>query len=490
MSKQTGNRASRLTVVDAFCGAGGMSLGFASAGFNILYAFDSDSSSLETYKHNFPDTVARAADVRDVTIDSIRWDLKNVGSKTTAVHSGIETLDQLDVLIGGPPCQGFSAQNPNRAEDSRNLLIWEYIRLVKELQPRFFVLENVRGLIGKRGKTIRDGFAEKAEAAGYTFSWKILNAIDFGVAQMRRRVFIIGVRGVLNDSSWVLNILPSPALGGHLTTVREKIHDIANDTSFVSVPNHRHANLSPINELRLSLLKEGEGRNDLPIHLRLPTQIRHADNGHSDTYGRLKWDGPAPTLTTAFHYVSKGRFGHPENNRGLTLREGARLQGFPDSFEFQGNLKNIARQIGNSVSPPVSEAIAKKLEIISHIRMSNNNALLTAFGKNIRLGDLESRTLKVLCNQINDWIQIQEISRKAGLGFSSIRTALTRIERKIEKQRIDPTLILERKWGGWFRIRGAITFESHSSVEQVYGGFSDAQPVGEKGMLLPRANIL
>lgn len=445
------------TVVDAFCGAGGMSLGFFNAGFNILYAFDNDGPSLDTYKNHFPNACVAMEDIRKVTANSIRSALERDASIPETF--GSKALDDLDVLIGGPPCQGFSNQNVDGHGDDRNQLIWEFLRLVSELRPRIFLLENVRGLVGKRGSTITNQLPKWADQTNYKIAWRLLNSKNFGVAQNRERIFIIGVTGWTTGQGRILSILsPLPGMESG-STIRDKIFDLQGDTSKIPIPNHVHASLAPINIERLQNIRPGQGRNALPDHLRLPTQTRNINNGHSETYGRLMWDEPAPTLTTSFHSISKGRFAHPTETRGLTLREGARLQGFPDDFEFKGKVLQIARQIGNAVSPPVSETLGTRIRWFMEIAISiERNSLITCESE-IKFGISEFDVIQVLYSRSNDWVTIQDIEEELHKGATSIRATLERIVRKLERNAIEPSFLLEKRRGGYYRLRGVKTLE-------------------------------
>jgi DNA (cytosine-5)-methyltransferase 1 len=333
------------SVIDCFCGAGGLSLGFKNVGFQLIYSFDNDKASVETYKHN---------------IDSHAWieDVKYVSKLSIEDKIGA-SLENLEGIIGGPPCQGFSVQRRGSNEDPRNQLVNEFVRLALEIKPRFFLMENVQGLLSTRGLPYFNALNEKCSKAGYYMHTGKLNALDFGVPQNRKRVFVLGelVKGGLTRFS-----LPSPPVHKKVPTVRDAIFDLMRKTE-EDVPNHRADKLSPINLRRIRSIKQGQGRDSLPPDLQLKTHLKNTKHRHLDVYGRMSWDAPSPTITARFDSFSRGRFGHPQLDRTITLREGARLQSFPDDFVFEGTKVEVARQIGNAVPPLLATALAKQVRL-------------------------------------------------------------------------------------------------------------------------------
>ena len=333
-------------VIDCFCGAGGLSLGFEKAGFNVEYAFDLDEAAIKTYKKNpqYHHGEAFVRDIYNVSKASIEEDLGH-------------PLGTVDVVIGGPPCQGFSVQRRGDDNDPRNQLVLEYVRLLKEIRPRFFIMENVSGILSQRGKPFVEALVTNMTKAGYTLQQKKLTASEYGVPQDRKRVIIIGELTEGKDGTFSY---PKP-IDGSKKTVREAISDLMyKDES--EVPNHKADKLSAINLKRIQSIKEGQGRDSLPEELQLDCHKNHRGHRHLDTYGRMAWDQPSPTITARFDSFSRGRFGHPVLDRTITLREGARLQTFPDDFEFVGTKVEVARQIGNAVPPVLAETIAKEVQ--------------------------------------------------------------------------------------------------------------------------------
>lgn len=346
--------------IDSFCGAGGLCLGLIKAGFDILYSFDIEAKAIATIKANpkyFKNHKAETRDIYDIEPSEL---LNSLNLKP----------GELDLLAGGPPCQGFSVQRIGGDLDERNHLVEEYINKVIAIRPKMFILENVPGIEGKRGKDILSRALAKVEESGYFIHEKILDAQDYGVPQRRRRVVIIGER---KDHESPLFEYPEPQ--EYKITVREMIAHLPEPPEDGSEhPNfslHRRDRLSAKNIARLQALKPGQGRNFLPFEL-LADCHKVSSNviGHRNVYGRMPWDDVSPTITARFDSFTRGMFGHPEQNRSISLREGAMLQTFPVDFVFVGNKVEVARQIGNAV--PVAMAMAVGLQIIKCLDKWNN----------------------------------------------------------------------------------------------------------------------
>ena len=290
-----------LRTLDCFCGAGGLSIGFEKAGFDVIYAFDIDEASIKTYTHNpkYHHGQAFVRDIYKVTKRSIEEDLGH-------------ELGKIDVMIGGPPCQGFSVQRRGDDNDPRNNLILEYCRLIKEITPQFFVLENVGGLMSTRGKPYVKTLLDTLSAAGYAIQMKKVTASDFGVPQDRKRVIIVGELSVNGKGHFEY---PTPLVAPKVT-VREAIIDLM-DKDENDVPNHKADKLSVINLKRIQAITEGEGQDSLPDELQLNCHKKNNGHRHLDTYGRMAWDKPSPTITARFDSFSRGRFGHPVLDRTI-----------------------------------------------------------------------------------------------------------------------------------------------------------------------------
>lgn len=334
--------------VDLFCGAGGLSLGLEAAGFSIVGAFDTWAPAVRSYRHNFPQHPCFTDDVAE--LDAAR--LSELGIPS-----------EVDLVAGGPPCQGFSIQRIGDDIDSRNDLVLDFIRVAGLLRAKMFVMENVTGLLGIRGKEVFSRLVKLAEDSGYRVEAKVLNAADFGLPQIRKRVFVVGQKIELSESF----LFPRSSVSRH-RTVAEGLAGLPppaeKDEQSHSDPLHILSPLSPLNRQRIEIVPPGGGFEDLPLELRSNCHKAGAEKiGHRSVYGRLHPDRPAGTITAMFDSFTRGRFGHPIEPRNLTLREGARLQGFPDEHRFFGTKREITKQIGNAIPPPMAEAVARALRV-------------------------------------------------------------------------------------------------------------------------------
>lgn len=330
--------------VDLFCGAGGLSLGLKDAGFTPVFAADSDQYACATYKANLGEHVWKCS-VPDISASSI--------CRETGLAAG-----QFAVVCGGPPCQGFSIQRRGERADSRNSLIIDFARVAVELRPAFILIENVPTLLGARGKAELTSAIEIMSAADYEYETRVLDAADYGVPQHRRRAFVVAWR---SEDVPGFDFPKASHNERNYQTVADALRGVPEPLgSFAKHPdfhNHIKVKISPINEERISYIPPGGGRTDLPERLQLPCHKNANGHRHLDVFGRMEWDKPAPTITAMFDNFTRGRFAHPDHNRCITGREGARLQSFPDAFEFRGPKKDVARQIGNAVPP----LLARKL---------------------------------------------------------------------------------------------------------------------------------
>lgn len=353
--------------VDSFCGAGGLSHGLHAVGFDVISAFDFNEQAIETYKHNVS-TRGMVADAFAIRGRDLLMDLP----------SGAE----LDLFAGGPPCQGFSKQKRGAHHgDARNELVLEYARLVRELQPRFFLLENVEQLGGKRGRI----FVERMqhELADYILFPEFFNSADFGVAQTRSRYVIVGKRTDV-DAGYCP---PTPTtkvwktVGEVLSGLPEPPDDFSEHSS---IANHYRARVTAMNIKRFSYVKQGGGWHDIPNDLRIKCHqtINPKSGGWPDVYGRLDPASQAPTITGGFDSFTRGRYGHPFHDRPITPREAARLQGFPDYFRFYGTRWDVRHQIGNAVPPPLSMAIG--LSILRSLREADGSEENLPANANVR----------------------------------------------------------------------------------------------------------
>ena len=340
-----------LNFVDAFSGAGGLALGLQRAGLEPLLSFDFDDKCIETHKLNkkYFKHSCEKMDINNL--------LKGKWKKFIDLNN-----KELFLLAGGPPCQGFSVQRIGSDEDERNDLVVSFIKLACELKPKFFLMENVAGLKGKRGLTTLNKAISIAEKNGYYIHQKVMDAQDFGVPQRRKRIIVVGEK--LTDGDLPVFYFPDPK--NKKTTVRDAIGALpdvlSNREENAKITHHVADKLSELNRKRLMALKQGQGMKDLPKNLLAECHKLGASKiGHRNVYGRMKWDDVAPTITARFDSFTRGQFGHPENIRSISLREGALLQTFPVDFNFSGNKVDIARQIGNAVPPKLGEVIGRQI---------------------------------------------------------------------------------------------------------------------------------
>lgn len=332
-----------LTAVDCFSGAGGLTMGLTQAGFDVRLSFDNDQIAIDTHRKS----LAGRAEVLDATALT--------GGEILEL-AALE-VGELDLLAGGPPCQGFSLQRRGARTDPRNQLVLRYLDWLSDIRPRAFLIENVVAIGGVRGKQVIDAVTNHANSLGYQVSSAILDANDYGVPQVRRRMFVVGVRCGA-EMKW-----PAKSKSKR-RTVRDALSGLPSPPEDGSphpeIPNHyRERRLSPLNLERIRHIPEGGGREHLPEHLIL--DCHRGTHRHLDTYGRLAWDEPSVTITARFDSFTRGRFGHPVEDRSITLREGARLQTFPDDFVFLGNREDGARLIGNAVPPKLAHAVSRQL---------------------------------------------------------------------------------------------------------------------------------
>ncbi|HDF2327477.1 TPA: DNA cytosine methyltransferase [Morganella morganii] len=338
-----------ISVFDFFSGCGGTSQGFLQAGMDIVFGLDVDELAGKTFKLNFPEAEFYNADITKLDVSCI----KNIYQK---VVSG----NNLTLFSGCAPCQPFSTQNRSKHDsDPRINLLNEFGRFVMEYQPDFIFIENVPGMQKlKDYATPFSDFLNNLSYLGYYYSFDVVSALWYGVPQDRKRLIMIGSKNK-NIS------LPKITHDGNeipFSTVRDWIYylpKIKDGESDSSIPDHQSASLNELNKLRIKCTPEGKGRESWPDELKLKCHSQHS--GHKDVYGRLAWNKPSSVLTTRCTSYSNGRFGHPEQNRALSLREAALLQTFPMSYKFFGNFNAKAKQIGNAVPPLMSEVVGRHL---------------------------------------------------------------------------------------------------------------------------------
>ena len=343
-------RSSKLNAVDFFCGAGGMTYGLSQAGINVLAGIDIDISCKETYEINNPGSKFIHTDIHDLTVKDISRLI------------GLKRNDDSLIFIGCSPCQYWTKINTdrNKAHESRNLLI-EFQRFVTYFNPGYIVIENVPGLYKKKNENVLSGFLKFLDDNSYIYAHDIINANHYGVPQNRKRYLLIGSRVTENinipDKREDKSLVVKNFIGQH--NGFEEVNDGYKDpTDFL----HTVAKLYEKNKIRIRRTPRDGGTrlswkddDDLQINA-----YRGKDDIFKDVYGRMYWNRPAPTITTRFNSISNGRFGHPKEDRGISLREGATLQTFPNSYKFYGSsIAIIARQIGNAVPVNLASALGK-----------------------------------------------------------------------------------------------------------------------------------
>lgn len=369
------------TAISLFCGAGGCSLGFKQAGYSILYATDKDKAAVSTYKKNFAETPCQAEDIDDIDFFELQ--------KKLNIKSG-----ELDILIGGPPCQGFSTAGARFWDDPRNHLLKSYVRALENIKPKWFLMENVEGLLtSNKGKYVYE--AVKAFISlGYRVRVEKIYSQEFGVPQRRKRVLVIGnrlgmdfnmpeptlkVSGQIFRNSDVtllhaIGKLPNASTNKdevlqHNKNIDDDFEAILRGNSNV-VSDHYYKEITGIQLERISSLKGGQTMKDLPEYLQHESfkkraNRRVADGTPTEKRGgapsglkRLKYEEPCLTITGA----ATRELIHPEENRPLTIRESARIQTFPDSFEFMGNASQKIQQIGNAIPPMLARIFAEHIK--------------------------------------------------------------------------------------------------------------------------------
>ena len=359
-----------LTAVDLFCGCGGMSAGLRSAGFHVLAGVDLEPRYMATFARNFPEAMP------------LRLDLSSVTPAFLMEHLGIEP-GELDLVAGGPPCQGFSKNVPRRhrsMNDPNNLLIRTYLDYCIALRPRMVLMENVAEMRNGFSSRFCEDVLARLEQAGYAVTHATLNAAEFGVPQRRRRAFFLASRngqvpraptpshGSCTGQGELFERSPFVSVWDAIGDLPSLPHGSGEDPSSYAcgpfcdyqrrvradgshVHNHVARPLAPTQYARLASLLPGQGNKDLPDNLK-------TKGGYSGAYGRLTKEMVAPTITRWVFHPGSGRWGHPVDIRTLTIREAARIQGFSDSYEFVGSFVQQAGQLGNAVPPILVEKVA------------------------------------------------------------------------------------------------------------------------------------
>lgn len=343
---------SKLTAIDLFSGGGGLSQGLVQAGYDVVAAVELDNNAASTYEQNHPSTKLITYDIRLVSAQSLKSSL--MGKK-------------LDLLAACPPCQGFSSlTSAHKSEDPRNSLIMEVGRIVRELKPKTLMIENVPGLI-TRGKDYLKAFLKILDHEGYTYSYKVLQVADYGVPQFRKRFVLLAGLGFevpipqqTHSGKPADNKLPWVTVSDAISTMPETVE--LPQSYLMGGPEslnwHVTRSISEMTKKRLEYIKPGGSRFDLPDELR-PDCHKGNNTGYSNVYGRMSWNKPSPTITSGCTTLSKGRFGHPEQLRTISIREAALLQTFPANYKFSASsIDSICRIIGNALPCKFAEVMA------------------------------------------------------------------------------------------------------------------------------------
>ena len=355
----------KFIILDLFSGAGGFSYGMEmNKHFETAVATDFNEKALATFSHNMPNTKTICG---DITNEKVKMQI-------------IETSKKLGVnmIIGGPPCQGFSLKGKKLGlNDPRNYLFKEYLNIVNELQPNVFVIENVKAILSTSAGWFKNQIIDEVKKMGYFVEYGVLTATDFGVPQTRQRAIficckdkaiqlpvpncknIVTVRDAISDLAY-LNASEGNDISEYKTKPESKYQELMRKNSAMLF-NHKASKHAKIAIEKLKMIPAEGGKEYLPEEMRGRQRF-------SGTWGRLKWDNPSPTIDTRFDACSNGTNNHPFLNRAITPREAARLQSLDDKFMFIGSKFYIRQQIGNAVPPLMAKAIAdqiyKSLEVL------------------------------------------------------------------------------------------------------------------------------
>lgn len=349
----------QLNIMDLFAGVGGLTYGFSkNPAFKIIAANEIERDISKAYTLNHPDVAMLNCDIGSITEEVLNQTLNGTS---------------IDIIVGGPPCQSYSTLGKRRMDDRANLFL-QYKRILSLIKPTAFVFENVVGILSMDGGRLFKNVQSEFEELGYSLKYKVLNAVDYGVPQLRERVILVGFLGE-NRFEY-----PEPTHGDGLlpyVTLRDSIGDLPRlasgesnntyakdpDNDFLRFVRASGCELTehsaPKNGAHLvkimQTLKDGQSKDDLPEEIR-------PKSGYGNTYAKLWWDKPSTTITRNFACPSSSRCIHPRDSRAMSIREGARLQSFPDDYIFFGSDGMKRLEIGNAVPPLLSVAIANQME--------------------------------------------------------------------------------------------------------------------------------
>lgn len=354
------------SVISLFSGGGGLDLGFISAGYKILWAIDNNENAVNTYRKNIGNHIKCA----DVTKENI------------------QNIPHADIIIGGPPCQSFSLAGMRNVEDARGQLVWQYMKILKAVQPKAFVFENVTGLLSAKnsnGEKIVDLLKEAFKDIGYNVEMQVMNAADYGVPQRRRRVIIVGLKNghftfpVATHGNSSEGLIPYISVKQALDDLGAPVNDENGVVEYRCQPQNNYQRtirtqdivtehfmprMSELDKYICSHVRPGGNYNDIPNDV--PSErIRRLqrDGGHTTCYGRMLPDEPSYTINTYFNRPNVGCNIHYSQDRLITVREALRLQSFPDSYQIVSSSKQGRNLIvGNAVPPLLAKVIATELK--------------------------------------------------------------------------------------------------------------------------------
>ncbi len=334
-------------VVSLFSGGGGLDLGFQRAGYRIVWAIDNNKNAVNTYKMNIGD---------HIVLDDIQ-------------KIDISAIPKADIVIGGPPCQSFSLAGKRECDDERGRLVWRYLEIIKEVSPKAFLFENVVGIISAKdsqGNRILDNLLQCFGKIGYMVNWKLVNAADYGVPQLRKRVIIVGTKKQAFQFPESTHNEEGKDGKQKYVSVEQAIGDLPlAGTQAKGISEHDYPTMSELDKYICAHVKPGGNYMDIPDEV--PSQrIRRLkkEGGHTTCYGRMLAQKPAHTINTYFNRPNVGCNIHYKYDRIITLREAMRLQTFPDGYEFDSTSKQGKNLIvGNAVPPRLAEVLANQLKL-------------------------------------------------------------------------------------------------------------------------------
>jgi len=346
-----------VNIIDLFCGAGGFSFGFELAGLKVKYGIDIWKPALKTFKENHKHSEVLMEDI---------FEFK--GKRLNKI------FNKIDIIMGGPPCQAFSTAGKRALDDKRALLVKEYARIIKEVKPQIFVFENVKGFPSFAKGILLKEILDIFDTLGYELTFGILNAKDYGVPQNRERFIILGSLGKKIEFPKPLGFrqtfrdatsdLPEIHAGEkaekYLTEPQNDLQRYYRRKSPKILTEHNAKNHSDKILEMMKFIPEGKSAHETEVFMNMPKELRPT-SGFKNTYKRIKWDEPSPTITRNFCVPSSSNCIHPQYSRALTLREAARIQSFTDDFVFYGNDTDKRIQVGNAVPPLIGKAIAEQI---------------------------------------------------------------------------------------------------------------------------------